>query len=69
MPSGSRKFSDKVLTKTYIDEWARFPQTDMKCDVSNDKNSRSKVTEAGKCQAYSGCITWGALGYEDWKIS
>lgn len=27
------QFSDKVLTKMYFDEWARFPQTDMKCDV------------------------------------
>lgn len=31
------RFSDKVLTEMYFDEWARFPQTDMKCDVSNVK--------------------------------
>ena len=27
------KFSDKVLTKMYFDERAKYPQTDMKCDV------------------------------------
>lgn len=42
------KFPDKVLIKMYFDEWAKFPQSDKKCDVANSKNSWNKVTKAGK---------------------
>lgn len=32
------KFSEKGSNENAFDEWARFPQTDMKCDVSSGKN-------------------------------
>lgn len=63
LPAG--KFSDKVLTKMYFDEWVRFPQTDIKCDVASSENSWIKVTEAGKRKTHSGCINQGESEHGD----
>lgn len=64
---GRRSFQTEVLTSTYVDEWARLPQTDAKDDVSEGKKSRSKETDAGESKAHSRCIPGEAQGTETGK--